>query len=159
MIYQHERVQQKEVTYNAFFPLRSPRPEDALLVERLLIGVWQRAVTIERRSALKEFVDFFLVGCIQFVGNAGDLQQPFVFYLHRHNAQIFWAGFPDISDFQDIRVLADGENGADAGTQLNAFAGVTEHVPLCAELLAEVNHPADAFARAGEHNSCSAYPR
>ena len=38
MIYRHERVQQKEVTYNAFFPLRSPHPEDALLVEQYLTG-------------------------------------------------------------------------------------------------------------------------
>ena len=38
MIYQHERVRPKEVTYNAFFPLRSPHPEDALLVEQYLAG-------------------------------------------------------------------------------------------------------------------------
>ena len=38
MIYQHERVRTKEVTYNTFFPLRSPHPEDALLVEQYLTG-------------------------------------------------------------------------------------------------------------------------
>ena len=36
MIYQHERVRPKEVTYNTFFPLRSPHPEDALLVATVL---------------------------------------------------------------------------------------------------------------------------
>ena len=38
MIYQHERARPKEVTYNAFFPLRSPHPGDALLVEQYLTG-------------------------------------------------------------------------------------------------------------------------
>ena len=38
MIYAHERRQPKEATYNTFFPLRSPHPGDALLVEQYLTG-------------------------------------------------------------------------------------------------------------------------
>ena len=38
MIYAHERRQPKEATYNTFFPLRSPHPGDASLVEQYLTG-------------------------------------------------------------------------------------------------------------------------